>query len=156
MPGEMHPLLEGGVLLGAQGWDWPAWDQDFYPADMPPEWRLTFYNTQFPCVYLPAAQWRGLTDEALGQWAEDTHDQFLFLLEGEPGSAVPTPLRDKALCIPAKDGRIIWFDGQSDLKSLATLLKHRDGGPRILLSRDGDLSQLERVRTLLGLLGLGT
>ncbi len=154
MPDQKHPLLEGNVLLGTRGWDWPAWGRDFYPADMPQEWRLTFYNTQFQCVFVPADRWRGATEKELKQWAEDTHDQFLFLLEAEQGAAVPEALQDRALCISALDARITWFDGHSDLKSLAKELKDRRAGPLILLSRDGDLSQLERVRTLLGLLGL--
>ena len=141
-------------MLGVRGWEWPEWEQGFYPEDMPPEWRLTYYNTQFHCVFMPSDQWRGQTDEVLAQWAEDTHDQFLFLLEGEGGEAVPQPLRGKALCISAQDERIAWFDGQSDIKLLAEGLRQERAGPRFLLSRDGDLPQLERVRTLLGLLGM--
>jgi hypothetical protein len=151
-----NPLLERKVLLGALGWDWPDWEGGFYPLDMPPEWRLTFYNTQFQCVFLPAAQWRGATGEALAQWADDTHDRFVFLLEGEDETPVPQPLREKAMCISEKDERITWFDGQTDLRWMAEGLKKQVDGPRILLSRDGDLSQLERVRTLLGLLGFMT
>lgn len=142
------------VLLGALGWEWPEWALGFYPEDMPPEWRLTYYNTQFNCVFLPADQWRPVATDELEQWAEDTHDRFLFLLEGEEGTAVPRPLQGKALCLSAQDGRITWFDAGSDIRQLAEGLKQGEGGPRFVLSRDGDLSQLERVRTLLDLLGL--
>ena len=67
---------------------------------------------------------------------------------------VPGPLQGKALCMTAQDERITWFDGQSDVRQLAEGLKQWNDGPCFLLSRDGDLSQLERVRTLLGLLGM--
>lgn len=154
MPVEQVKELGQAVLLGALGWDWPEWEQGFYPEDMPTDWRLTFYNTQFNCVFLPASQWCGVTEDVIGQWAEDTHDQFLFLLEGEAGMDVPGPLQGKALCVSAQDERISWFDGKSDLKQLAEDLKQWKGGPRFLLSRDGNLSQLERVRTLLALLGM--
>ena len=136
------------------GWEWPAWERGFYPEDMPPEWRLTYYNTQFSCVFLPADRWQGAMPWEIVQWAEDTHERFLFLLEGAEGMAAPEALRGRALCLPAQDGRITWFDGQSDLKPLAEGLRQPAVGPRFLISRDGDLAQLERVRTLLELLGV--
>lgn len=143
-----------GVSLGALGWEWSTWESGFYPEDMPPEWRLTYYNTQYSCVFLPASRWQGGSPEEIAQWAEDTHDRFLFLLEGEDGAAVPEMLRGRALCLPAQDDRITWFDSHSDLRSLAEDLKVPAPGPRYLISRDGDLAQLDRVRTLLELLGM--
>ncbi len=151
---ELGRELDQAVLLGALDWEWPKWELGFYPEDMPPEWRLTFYNTQFNCVFLPADRWRAVATDELERWAEDTHDRFLFLLEGAEGTLVPKPLRGKALCLSDQDGRITWFDERSDIKQLAERLKQGQGGPRFVLSRDGDLSQLERVRTLLDLLGL--
>lgn len=151
---ESYPGTERRCLLGARGWTWPEWEDGFYPQDMPPEWRLTFYNTQFHCVFLPASEWRGASEEQLRQWAEDTHDQFLFLLEGEPQAPVPEVLQGKALCLPEQDARITWFDGQSEIRRLADAVQHSLEGPSFLLSRDGDLAQLERVRTLLGILGV--
>jgi hypothetical protein len=152
MGNEASSQPDPGVLLGVSGWEWPDWEDGFYPADMPPEWRLAYYNTQFSCVFVPAAQWRRATDETLRQWEEDTHGQFLFLLEEVPGAAVPAPLEEKGRCLSAEDARISWIDRHSDIKALAEVLKR--GNVRYVLSRDGDLSQLERVRTLLGLLGL--
>ena len=37
---------------GSAGWEHPQWEGSFYPDGMPPEWRLAFYNTAFPYVYL--------------------------------------------------------------------------------------------------------
>lgn len=143
------------VRLGVAGWEWPAWSEAFYPEDMPEDWRLTYYNTQFACVFLEAARWQRLGQAEWRQWAEDTHDRFLFLLEGEAGQPVPPELRDRALCLPATDPRILWFDTGSALKALSTDLQQALPGPRFLISRDGDIPQLERVRTLLQLLGVG-
>lgn len=154
MLNEQMALSDQAVLLGALGWEWPEWVRGFYPEDMPEDWRLTFYNTQFGCVFLPAGLWREASVQTLEQWADDTHDQFLFLLEGGEGTAVPVPLQGRALCLSSRDGRISWFDAESDLKQLAGDLQRHGRGPRFLLSRDGNLPQLERVRTLLGLLGL--
>ncbi|HNU63223.1 MAG TPA: hypothetical protein PKJ96_01765 [Thiobacillaceae bacterium] len=141
------------VLLGVKGWDWPTWDAGFYPADMPPEWRLTYFNTQFPCVFLPETHWRGVAAEDILQWREDTHAHFLFLLEGHAGTAPPQALHDRALCLPARDECIVWFDARSDLRTLTTHLRQPSAQARFLISEDGDLVQLERVRMLLQLLG---
>jgi len=142
------------VMLGARGWRWRHWVHAFYPLDMPPAWRLAFYNTQFDCVFLPAETWRRATKRQLAQWAEDTRDQFLFLLEGGVETPIPEEIRHRARCLQAQDARITWFDGQSDLRQLTAVLNQVREGPHFLLSRDGDLRQLERVRTLLQLLGV--
>ena len=149
---EIGPARE--VLLGARGWRWRQWVNAFYPAEMPLEWRLAFYNTQFDCVFLPAEMWRRATRRQLAQWAEDTRDQFVFLLEGGVETSIPEEIRHRALCLQAQDARITWFDGQSDIRLLAAVLEQVREGPHFLLSRDGDLRQLERVRTLLQLMGV--
>jgi hypothetical protein len=153
---ETSKARESCVLLGVAGWEWPHWDGSFYPSDMPPEWRLAYYNTQFPCVFVPKTQWLGESAETLGQWHEDTHSGFLFLLECSPGATVPKALGEKARCVSAHDGGITWFDRHTDIKALAAALVQETCGVRYVLSRDGDLAQLERVRTLLVLLGLMT
>lgn len=143
------------IRLGVKGWDWPDWEHTFYPPGMPPDWQLTFYNTQFQCVFVPEARWRGASVEELSQWAEDTHDQFLFLLEGDEGLEIPAPLLGKARGISPQDVCIIWFDAHTDLKELAGVLRDGGGGgERFVLAREGDLAQIERVRTLLELLGV--
>ncbi len=142
------------VRLGACGWLHPAWREAFYPADMPEEWQLTFFNTQFNCVYLEASFWQAAAPEELLRWYADTHDQFLFLLEW--AVAAPVELADKALLIRPGDPSVLWFFHDSSLKELASVLKAGVvGRPRYLISRDGDLTQIERVATLLEVLGLG-
>jgi hypothetical protein len=145
------------VKLGVAGWLWPAWDEVFYPADMPPEWRLAYYNTQFSCVFLPREQWQHQSPQTWESWAEDTHGGFVFLLETAAGGAnevLPAPLQGRALGMHAQDPRLIWFDTETDLKPLAARLAALPAGTCFLLSRDGNLGQIERVRSLLDLLGL--
>ena len=141
------------TALGTAGWDRPEWADTFYPSDMPHEWRLTYYNTQFHCVFLAAPDWRRAGDDAYAAWAADVHDQFVFLLEDALPEDLPQALAGRALGVARDDPRLLWFDRETLLKALATQLAGRVA-PLYLLSRDGDMGQIERVRTLLELLGL--
>lgn len=143
------------AALGAAGWDQPGWADNFYPTDMPEDWRLTYYNTQFSCVYLGEQRWRGVAPAEFPAWAADTHDHFVFLLEGARPGEIPEPLAGRCLGVAPDDSRLLWFDRQTSLKMLSDRLAGSDGdAPIYLISRDGDLGQIERVRTLLELLGL--
>lgn len=139
--------------LGTQGWDRPAWEHGFYPEALPPEWRLTYYNTQFGCVYLGAADWRDAGPAGWQSWADDTHAGFRFLLEAQADAVVPAALAPRAWLVTAADPRLIWFDAASDLKALSRQLIALPAGEWCLLSGDGDAGQIERVRTVLQLLG---
>ncbi len=150
------PGAEGpAVLLGARGWEHAGWRERFYPAGMPEDWWLTFYNTQFGCVFLDETTWQGAGDETLGRWREETHERFLFLLEGDAAAPAPDVLAGKAVVLRADDPAILWFERDTDLKQISAWLQRQDASPgvRFVLSRDADLGQIERVTTLLELLG---
>ncbi len=70
----------------AAGWDHDGWQDTFYPADLPREWRLTYYANEFAAVMVPAAQWSTAPDEVVTQWVDDTVSAFRFFL-GWSGSA---------------------------------------------------------------------
>lgn len=142
------------IRVGAVDWRQPAWAGSFYPADLPEEWRLTFYASQFNCVFLPAKAWHAVETARLKQWCDDVHDKFVFLLQSDEISSRPEALGNKWLWVDALDERIHWFDKQSDLKRLASAIRATGADADVfLVSRDGDLAQMERVHTLLELMG---
>jgi hypothetical protein len=152
---------ERRVRLGTVDWLHPEWLGGFYPEDMPADWQLTNFNTQFSCVWLPRARWQKADLPTLRQWREDTHEDFRFLLEAADeaeGSHVEVTeaLGDRLakICSP-DDPDLLWFDDATDLKKLAEEINARGDEPHaFLLSRDGNLTTLDQVGTLLGLLGL--
>ena len=73
------------VLVGASGWLHPAWRGSFYPDDLPEDWQLSYYNTRFQAVHLPAAFWQAASPATWAQWLHDTQEGFHFVLE--PGDA---------------------------------------------------------------------
>jgi hypothetical protein len=156
-------MVMGTVCLGATDWTAPSWNGGLYPADLPADWRLTFYNTQFGCAWVDYRTWHRLSAAEAMQWLEDTHAGFRFLFEtGEAEDAGDA--RTLALLAPrlgahcsAAGPDLLWFDRATDLRRLSEELHLRvaGGGTTYLLSRDGSLATIERVRTLLELLDLG-
>lgn len=150
-------------LLGAQGWEHAAWLGNFYPEDLPAEWRLSFYNTEFECVYLPYAFWQPQTDAVFLSWKRDTLPHFRFLLEcpndireGEIDSAqarLGASLGDKAVLLDSAAPSVIALPANIDLKQFAQTLQNEQAAPVYLISREADLAQLQQVRTLLQVLG---
>lgn len=147
-------------LLGAIGWEHPAWDGTFYPEDLPPEWRLNYYNCAFECVYLPYATWRTTPLETLAAWRQDTLEHFRFLLEAPPtpsnaDAALLDTLGEKAIVVHPRQGPIlVWLEPDANLRPLAQQLQALEqAAPIYLISTSGDLVQLEQIRTLLEVLG---
>lgn len=148
--------------LGAIGWEHGAWTGSFYPEEMPQEWRLSFYNTQFECVLLPYHDWSARALDELNSWREDTLERFRFLLERPPGALSDgdrtrvAALADKAVLLgPEENARLLWFDAGSDLRELAARLQATaaDGHALYLVSRDADQARLAEARHLLDALG---
>lgn len=142
------------VRLGVVDWRRDDWAGRFYPADMPEDWRLSFYSSQYNCVFLSAPIWRAVDSADLAAWCDDVHSRFLFLLENDENSALPEALGERFILIDVTDDRIIWFDQNSDLKQLASAIQSApEDRDLFLISRDANLSQMDRATTLLELLG---
>lgn len=150
--------------LGAKDWLHPGWTGPLYPSDMPAEWRPAYFNVRFACVWLPHAVWSGLDPAVIDEWLVETREAFRFLLE----RVDPVSSREQALVerfgdrlgshCPADHADLLWFDARTDLRELADELRRRTetAGATYVLSRDGDLATIDRVATVLDLLGLGT
>lgn len=63
------------LSIACRGWFHPDWNGSFYPEDLPEDWQLDFYSTQFSQVLVPQQQWMS--------WSEQNVEEFADLLEGE-------------------------------------------------------------------------
>ncbi|MCL5060067.1 MAG: hypothetical protein M1449_05915 [Candidatus Thermoplasmatota archaeon] len=144
------------VLVGAAGWLHPAWRSGFYPEGLPDDWLLSYYNTQFSAVYLPAAVWQAASEATWTQWLHDTRDGFHFVLEpGDAASVKPASAR-VLLATPAWEaGHVWWLDEAPDLRALAQRIARQaaTGEPLFVFSRSGNLALLEQAGTLRQVMG---
>ena len=73
-------MEEHTVLIGASGWVHDEWNDEFYPDDLPEEWRLGFYGNEFSVVLVPAAYWdQGAS--VVQEWLEETDESPRFICE---------------------------------------------------------------------------
>ena len=138
------------------GWEHPAWCSHFYPEDMPDDWRLSYYNTQFQAVYLPAAVWQAASETSWVQWLNDTQEGFLFVLEAAQATAAIPASERVVLATPAWEAEHIWWlDEAPDLRRLAQRVTQQamTGGPLFVFSRSGNLGLLEQARSLKQVMG---
>lgn len=76
------------LLIGTRGWN-HASGGDFYPAELPDDWRFCYYSNNLRSVLVPQETWDSAQRADVAQWQEDSDPAFRFVIE-LPG----------ALCLP--------------------------------------------------------
>ncbi len=143
-----------GIYLGACGWQHPEWTDALYPAGLPADWQLAFYQTQFSCVWLSAQTLLEAGEETVAGWIDEVNPEFRFLVQGRIRSLPCRAPFDAACMLDADEAGIIWIDQDSDLAVMADRVRCRQGSDALyLVSRDARLDKLRDVETLLDLLG---
>lgn len=69
------------VLLGTSGWQYRHWDRSFYPAEVPKGEQLGFYAERFQVVEVNFTFYRLPEAEVFRAWAENSPDDFLFVIK---------------------------------------------------------------------------
>ncbi|HEY9098790.1 MAG TPA: hypothetical protein VIN38_07965 [Thiobacillus sp.] len=144
------------VLVGAVRWDHPHWHGGFYPDDLPSDWMLSYYNTQFQAVYLPTEVWQSCTDETWAQWLTDSMEGFFFVLEpASNGQAQPSSERVLMATAAWEKEHVWWLDERPDLRALAQRITQQAtaGMPVFVFSRAGNLNLLQQVNSLKQIMG---
>ena len=155
----LKEMVNYSVYLGALGWSHAQWHGDFYPDNLPGDWQLAFYNTQFRCVFLPYSYWREVADAEISCWLQETREEFRFVLE------LPPEPDEKTMYMVERFGErgvlerqidIEWLEGEPDLRGLAKRVQMAASGspPLFLISRDASLAQLRQVGELMEVLGV--
>ena len=69
------------LIIGTRGWDHAAWVGEFYPPELPDDWRFCFYSNNLRSVLVPQTLWATATPADLAQWLSDSDPAFRFVLE---------------------------------------------------------------------------
>jgi hypothetical protein len=69
------------LLIAAHGWSHAAWCGEYYPEDLPEDWRLSYYSNEFRGVVVPAEEWVMVDPVEVERWVEDTPEEFTFYIE---------------------------------------------------------------------------
>lgn len=69
------------ISVGTYGYDHRQWQDGFYDAELPPDWRFLHYCNQFRAILLPFDSTSDLLSGSLPELVEDSDDDFRFFLE---------------------------------------------------------------------------
>lgn len=69
------------IMIGARGWSDIIPGDDFYPAELPPEWRFSFYSNNLRSVLVPRELWPSTSRTDVSEWLNDCDPAFRFVLE---------------------------------------------------------------------------
>ncbi|SDW90178.1 hypothetical protein [Thiocapsa roseopersicina] len=113
------------ILPVRTGWDPSPGDADFYPDDLPEDWRLTYFANALDAVALDADVWGQADAGRIAQWCRDVPASFAFYLRHDPGAvAVSASAQVQTLLGERFGGWILCPDqgGEDDLPEAAYVL----------------------------------
>ena len=158
----MADIVDYSIYVGAADWRHAHWRNAFYPEELPEEWMLSFYNSQFRCTYLPFLQWENNLASVAKSWLADTQPNFRFILEppdlmNEHTVHFLEAMGNRALLdrVDLASSQILWFPPEPDLRLLGREIQLAidQGRTLYLLNREAHLPALEKVRSLVEVMG---
>ncbi|MDZ7662261.1 hypothetical protein [Thiohalophilus sp.] len=73
MTGQTHR-----ILIGSCGWQHEGWQDSYYPADLPSEWRLGYYSNEFPLAVVTERE-RAQAEDLPGEMADCREDLWVLV-----------------------------------------------------------------------------
>ena len=82
------------ILIGSLGWQHLAWQESFYPEDLPVDWRLGYYVNEFPLAVVTSLE-QELSEDLYAE-IEECGDRLSLLIavELDPAADPRQPLAD--------------------------------------------------------------
>jgi len=110
-------IHDNTISVGAYDWDHAHWLGNFFPDDLPEDWRLSYYANEYAAVLVPETKWRS-ESAALEQWTEEVPTGFRFYFlntSGHPCDNSMSVMGDKfaGFVLPDKNPGIVLLNYQS-------------------------------------------
>lgn len=67
--------------VGLAGWRDAAWAADYFPPDLPADWRMDYYANEHDCLWLSQAEWGAVGPAMWAEWADAVGEGFRFYLQ---------------------------------------------------------------------------
>jgi len=80
----IETTMNDEIYIGTRDWDVDAWVGDYYPQELPDDWRFCFHTNNVRALMVPATIWADTTIDNVEAWLEDCDDAFRFFLELPP------------------------------------------------------------------------
>jgi len=68
------------LMIGTRGWN-QLTGGDFYPPELPDDWRFCFYSNNLRSVLISQETWNSVQHADVEQWLEDSDPAFRFVIE---------------------------------------------------------------------------
>ena len=137
-------MSEHVISIGACGWQYPAWNESYYPEGLPEDWQLAYYGNEYPVVLIPDAYW-ALGRSAIDVWLEETDVSPSFICEcafGADSTAQDTKYDLIAALGERVKGILIPLTTKPDASQVATIKKLAEIYPVCLEWSASDHKQL--------------
>ena len=128
------------TLIGAEAWQVPRWEQEYYPDDLPEEWQLSYYANEFSTTLIDCHRYLGTESlDYLAEALEDCHDEFRPVLSVHGGKVVPQQVAEFIDFLELLDPDIgikrlagVYLDASSGMNSQVSLVEWRASVPASL------------------------
>jgi len=92
MPEETDAINRTCLRHGCVDWQHDAWDADFYPHDLPQDWRLDYLANEVPLLAVSSVYRSASRSDELVEALQDTHDglSLWFLLQANDAVCTET------------------------------------------------------------------
>ena len=136
------------LRVGARGWEYSDWTGEFYPDDLPEDWRFSFYSNEFQTILVPYETLAQYEIEDWAEWAEDTQKNFSFYVEiSETASWNEVKPYLEALGEQLK-GVVVVIKELVDVDALASLIKHLKSIVPVCIQKSGENVSDQDMQTL--------
>ncbi len=71
------------IHVGIGGWTFDAWEETFYPADLPKKSQLNYAASQLTAIEINGTFYRNQTPATFAKWAAETPDGFMFSVKAQ-------------------------------------------------------------------------
>jgi len=157
-------IHDNTIRVGACDWQHPQWQHNFYPDDLPQDWRLSYYANELSTVLVPQARWQAhwqAEDADFEQWAEDVPEGFRFyFLTADldvDDSPIKKQLGDTFAGFVTTDGNaevaLINY-AEKNLRGWKQWLLEVDFRVVFLMGEDVSVAQLAEFQSLVEVMGL--